>query len=135
MKELSIRAIGRRGERIAARHLKRQGYKIVGKNLHYRKNELDIIAADRQYLVFVEVKTRTFLSSTGADTVRPATAVDAEKRKRTVEAAMAHLAAHHTELCPRFDVIEIYLDQSRRYRAFKINHIEDAFTASGKFRR
>ena len=135
MKELSIRAIGRRGERIAARHLKRQGYKIVGKNLHYGKNELDIIAANKQYLIFAEVKTRTFENKEQAVLTRPCLAVDSAKRKRTIEAAKAHLAIHHTELCPRFDVIEVYLDQSRRYRAFKINYIEDAFTASGKFRR
>lgn len=135
MKELSIVAIGRRGERIAARYLKRQGYHILGKNLHFGKNELDLVAKEKEYLVFVEVKTRTFKQQNEAELCRPAAAVDAAKRMHTVQAAHAYLAAHHTSLCPRFDVVEIYLDATKRYRAFKINHITDAFTASGKLRR
>lgn len=135
MKELSIGAIGRRGERIAARYLKRQGYRILGKNLHFGKNELDLVLKEKEYLVFTEVKTRTFKQQDEADLHRPAVAVDADKRTRTVQAARAYLAKKHTSLCPRFDVVEVYLDAGRRYRPFKINHITDAFTASGKFRR
>ena len=51
MKELSIQRIGRRGERIAARYLKKNGYRVIGKNLHFHKNELDIVAKNTQYLV------------------------------------------------------------------------------------
>ncbi len=54
---------GRAGEKIAEDYLKRSGYKIIEKNWHYSKNaEIDIIAAENNTLVFVEVKTRTTLN-------------------------------------------------------------------------
>jgi Holliday junction resolvase-like predicted endonuclease len=56
------------------------------------------------------------------------------KRRRTVEAAKAYLREHPTKLCPRLDVIEVYLDRSIRMKPFKINHIPDAFSASGAVR-
>ena len=108
---------------------------MIGKNLHFGKNELDIVAINSQYLVFAEVKTRTLEGGSCDAQIRPSLAVDSTKRQRTVDAARAYLAKKHTDRCPRFDVIEVYLDRSKRYRALKINHIEDAFTASGKFRR
>ena len=125
--------IGRKGERAAARLLRRMGYRIVAKNRHFGKNELDIIARDRQYIVFVEVKART------ADTLndfkeRPSAAVDREKRRRTVDAAVQYLKQHPTPLCPRFDVVEVYFDREKRHRLLKINHIAHAFTAAGNTR-
>lgn len=54
---------GRIGENIAEKYLKKSGYKIIEKNWHYSKNaEIDIIAIDRDTLVFVEVKTRSTLN-------------------------------------------------------------------------
>ena len=50
--------IGRQGEKLAAKYLKKLGYKILERNIHESHNELDIIAADKDYLVFVEVKKR-----------------------------------------------------------------------------
>lgn len=52
--------IGRHGESIAAKFLKRtKKYKIIARNWRYKQNEIDIIARDGEVLVFVEVKTRT----------------------------------------------------------------------------
>ncbi|MBE6580044.1 MAG: YraN family protein [Ruminococcaceae bacterium] len=125
--------IGRKGERAAARLLRRSGYRVVAKNCYFGKNELDIVARDKQYIVFVEVKART--ADTLLDfTARPSEAVDPEKRRRTVAAAICYLKQHPTPLCPRFDVVEVYFDRERRHRLLKINHIANAFTASGKTR-
>lgn len=54
---------GRQGEDIAEKYLQSLGYKIIDRNWHYSKNaEIDIIAEDKDILVFIEVKTRTSLS-------------------------------------------------------------------------
>lgn len=54
---------GKKGEDIAQKYLQSLGYKILETNWHYSKNaEIDIIAQDKETLVFVEVKTRTSLN-------------------------------------------------------------------------
>ncbi len=125
--------IGRKGERIAARFLRRAGYRIVGKNRRFGKNELDLIAKNKKYIVFVEVKTRT-ANNLDEFFMRPSDAVDREKRKRTVRAAISYLKESPIPLCPRFDVIEVYLDRTARNKILRINHITDAFSASGAVR-
>ncbi len=130
-----IHKIGRRGEKIAARFLRRAGYRVLGRNLHFGKNELDIVAKNRQYIVFVEVKTRT-VDTRFEHTLenRPSLAVNRGKRVRTVAAAMDYLKTKPTTLCPRFDVVEVYLDRARRGKLFRVNHIEGAFGKGGKRR-
>ncbi len=126
--------IGRKGERIAARYLRRNGYRVLARNLYCGKNELDLIAQNKEYVIFVEVKTRSFDTAdlAVAEEQRPAYAVNAQKRKRTVEAARKYLYEHPNKRCPRLDVIEVYLDRSRRLKPFSINHIEGAFDARGR---
>ena len=132
MKLFSRQDVGKRGEKIAARYLKKKGYRVVGKNLHFGKNELDLVVKNKDFLAFVEVKTRSYEQKEDAEQHRPALAVDQEKRVRTVQAAKAYLRAHPTSLCPRLDVIEVYLDRQNRNKPFKINHIEAAFAANGR---
>ena len=50
---------GEQGEALAVRHLKKAGYKIIETNYRTRLGEIDIIAKDKDTIVFVEVKTRT----------------------------------------------------------------------------
>ena len=133
MREKTTKEIGQKGERIAARFLRRKGYRIIAKNRHFGKNELDLIVKNKQYIVFVEVKTRT-ANSLEEFSSRPSDAVDYEKRRRTVRASIAYLKENYTALCPRFDVIEVYLDRTKRYRTLKIHHIVDAFSSSGTTR-
>ena len=133
MKLFGNKDIGNIGERIAARYLRKNGYRILARNHFCGKNELDIVAKNGTYLAFVEVKTLTFDSPEAADR-RPALAVDMAKRRRTAEAARAYLREHPSKLCPRLDVIEVYLDRSNRMKPFKINHIPNAFSASGAVR-
>ena len=123
--------IGKKGERIAVRYLRREGFRIVAKNRHFGRNELDIIAKNKHYIVFVEVKTRSFVSPEHAEG-RPSDAVGRAKRRRTVEAAREYLRSHPTKRCPRLDVIEIYLDRSKGNKPYKINHIPAAFSATGE---
>ncbi|MBO7341396.1 MAG: YraN family protein, partial [Clostridia bacterium] len=94
MKLFTKQNIGKRGERIAARYLKKQGFRVVGRNLHFGKNELDLVAKSKTVLAFVEVKTRSYERVEDAELSRPALAVDHDKRIRTAKAAKAYLRAH-----------------------------------------
>ena len=126
--------IGARGERLAARYLRRTGYRILAKNKHCGRNELDLVVKNKQFIVFVEVKTRTVKSDT-VNPDRPALAVDRDKRKRTVAAALSYLKEKKSPLCPRFDVIEVYLDGDAPKKLLRLNHISDAFGVNGNVRR
>ena len=101
------------GEECAAAYLRRRGYRILARNYSCRFGEIDIIAADRHYVVFVEVKLRA------SDRFVRAGAY--------VTAASLWLAEHETQLQPRFDVIEIYGDADTPHRQRRINQIENAF--------
>ena len=125
--------IGKKGERAAVRYLRRHGYRILSRNCHQGRNELDVVARNGSYIAFVEVKTRAFDSPEEAN-VRPSQAVNYTKRLRTRDAAYAYLREHPTALCPRLDVIEVYLDRSRRLKPFKILHIPAAFDPHGGVR-
>ena len=83
--------IGKKGEKLAANFLKRNGYKILERNLHQSHNEIDIIASNKEYIVFVEVKTRTANKDLFLPYGSPASAVTKEKQKRTVRAATNYL--------------------------------------------
>jgi putative endonuclease len=119
--------LGRRGEAAAERHLRRRGYKILGRGdrLH-RRDELDLIALDGRTIVFVEVKTRG-----SQEFGHPAEAVDAAKQRRLTRLAVTFLKRHHLLDHPaRFDVIAVTWPAGQRRPA--IEHIENAFEAAGK---
>lgn len=78
-----------RGERIAARHYRLRGYRILGSNVRIAGNELDLIVRRGSRLVFVEVKERARDSFGG-----PVAAVDSEKLRRVRRAAEAWLHSH-----------------------------------------
>ena len=121
--------IGRIGERAAAKFLRKNRYKIINKNIHLSHNEIDIIAEDKEYVVFVEVKTRSVADHIGeASAFVPSQAVTKDKKQRTVTAARAFLARYKKTRQPRFDVIEVYLNKDN-YKVIKINHIINAFGA------
>ncbi len=95
--------LGRSGEDSAARYLTRQGYRILERNFRTSSGEIDLIALDRDTIVFVEVKTRT-TDTYGA----PELAVDPRKQTRMTKAALAFLKSRklHQAAC-RFDVVAI----------------------------
>lgn len=136
MADTEKQILGRLGEDIAADHLEKNGYKIVARNLHLSKNELDIIAEDDEYIVFVEVKTRSCLYPESGDFGIPSRAVDSKKRGNTVKAARDYLYSYYGGKQPRIDVIEVYILESQSEfktpTVLKVNHIRNAFDARGR---
>lgn len=118
--------IGRYGENAAAEFLKSKNYKILEQNYHASHNEIDIIAENKKYIVFVEVKTRTVVPNSRFEYETPASAVTYRKQRRILAAAQTYLNVHPSKKTPRLDVIEVYLSQSGE--VLEINHMEDAFT-------
>ena len=110
------------GEDYAAAYLRRHGYRILTRNYSCRFGEIDIIASNRQYLVFCEVKLRK-----SADFAAAREFVDARKQQRLRTTALLYLSQHETPLQPRFDVIEIYAPDGTQTRRPQITHMEDAF--------
>ena len=110
------------GEECAAAYLRRRGYRILARNYSCRFGEIDIIAADRRYLIFCEVKLRK-----SADFAAAREFVDARKQQRLRTTALLYLSQHETPLQPRFDVIEIYAPDGTQTRRPQITHMEDAF--------
>ena len=113
-------AIGQKGEQLSAELLEKKGYKILHRNWRMGHLEMDIIAANKTDIVFVEVKTRT-------STFRgqPEEAVDIVKRKRMVAAANAYIKYHKEERNPRFDIIGILINKAGEIE--QITHLENAF--------
>jgi len=111
--------LGRRGEQAAADFLKSKKYNIIGMNFSCRFGEIDVIAENKQYVVFVEVKLRK-----SADFAEAREFVTPAKQQRVVTAAKLWLLRNPTGKQPRFDVIEIYGEPDH---IEKINHIENAF--------
>lgn len=121
--------IGRKGENAAARYLKKQGYKILERNIHMSHEEIDIIAKDGEHILFVEVKTRT----EGADETRfgrPAAAVTKEKQRHILSAAREYLKQNPTFLYPRMDVCEVWVSKGFFSRVTRLNYIPGAYTQS-----
>lgn len=113
---------GRWGEAVAADYLRKKHYKILSGNYRCRMGEIDLIASNRKYLVFVEVKTRKDSSFAAA-----AEFVDFHKQQRLIAAARLYLSQNETALQPRFDVIEIYAPQGTETKKPTVRHLENAF--------
>lgn len=112
---------GRNGEELAVRYLEEQGYAIVARNYRLRMGEIDIIARDGEFLVFVEVKTRRS-SRYGS----PFEAVDFHKQQQIIRVARMYLTRHGGDNCAvRFDVVAVYFAG----RTPTIELLKDAFTA------
>ncbi|MEM7228593.1 MAG: YraN family protein [Planctomycetota bacterium] len=117
----SRHATGRRGERLAARYLRRNGLRVLQRNLHLGHDEIDLLAQDRSgTLVLVEVKTRT-------TTRYPIESyVDGRKRAHMIRAARALLATTaYQQRGIRFDVVTVDLTE----RSPTIRHWPNAFDA------
>ena len=111
---------GRWGEQAAADWLKKHGWRIRAKNFSCRFGEVDIVAENREYLAFVEVKLRKDAAFAEAKEF-----VSYAKQRRLISTAQYWLALRPTEKQPRFDVVEIY---GRKGAVASINHIENAYT-------
>lgn len=121
MKKFSTQNIGEKGEEYTVKFLEKKKYKILERNYSKRYGEIDIIAENKNYIVFVEVKTRHKDSMTSA-----ADAVNRQKQIRIIKTASLYLAENETEKFCRFDVCEVYVN-SDNLKLVDINYIEAAF--------
>ncbi len=138
--------VGKRGEQAAAKYLKAHGYDVIEKNLHISHQEIDIVALNRDCIVFVEVKTRTIHPEDADRFSTPAAAVTQQKQQFLLKAASKYIIEHEYALQPRMDVIEVYLAPDQeisplqefwerlsgifgipKRKVLHINHIENAF--------
>ena len=112
--------LGKIGEDLAEKHLRRIGYQVLQRNWRFGHDELDIIARDGEWLVIVEVKTRT-TNHFG----EPEMEVKPAKMKAIVRTAEAYILDVNFNGETRFDVIGILLGGGK----VVLNHVKDAFMA------
>lgn len=110
-------ALGRRGEELALRALRRKDMRLLERNYRAGRMEVDLILRDGDAVVFVEVKARsTDRYGLGREAVTPL------KQQHLRQAALVYLAAQNLLECPaRFDVAEVDLATGQ------VTHIIDAF--------
>ena len=112
--------IGKQGENKAKNYLKRRGYQILETNYRTKAGEIDLIAKEKDCLVFVEVKTRT-----NTEYGTPAEAVSFYKQQHMIKSARYYLARQGGECECRFDVIEVQMSPKSWFRFTKINHLKN----------
>jgi putative endonuclease len=118
--------LGRSGEELAARFLKKNGYKIILRNYKNRFGEIDIIARDKDALCFIEVKTRS------SDRFGlPQEAISAFKKRQLTKVALGFLKEKVLlNVKARFDVVAV-IDSAEGN--IKTELIKDAFEIEGAF--
>jgi putative endonuclease len=110
--------LGQKGEDLAAVYLKNKGFRILFRNWKWGKHEIDIIAENKEFIVFIEVKTRSDNFQEN-----PKNAVTNEKQKSIIRAADGYIQRFRIDKESRFDVMIII----RKNEDFELEHIEDAF--------
>lgn len=119
---------GKFGEDACARYLRKNGYKIYGKNVRMGHLEVDIIATNKMYILFVEVKTRNIDNT---NPYRPAQAVDYDKRTNLINFAYSFvksLPECEKRKQPRIDVCEVLVSGDKKLKICGFNYIENAVT-------
>ncbi len=121
---MNIGLSGTAGEKYACKMLTKKGYKVLSRNFQTRFGEIDIVCSDNDYIVFVEVKTRSQqYVGKGRE------AVTYSKQSKIIKAAVQYLQQNPIELQPRFDVVEI----TDANGTFSAEHIVNAFDAGGRY--
>jgi putative endonuclease len=114
----AMKELGRRGEDLAVKLCCARGLQVVEKNYRTPFGEIDIIAKDRDVLVFIEVKSRA-----GDAYGAPFEAVTRRKREKIRKVAMSYMKRFRKEIPARFDVISV----SMAGGAPSLEYIQDAF--------
>jgi len=114
--------IGAWGEALAAEYLRGKGYEVIAMGYRTRFGEIDLIATNREFVAFVEVKTRK-----DASFARAREFVDRKKQERIRATAELWLSENETGLQPRFDVLEIYAPLGVETKKPTILHWENTF--------
>jgi putative endonuclease len=111
---------GKLGERAAKTHLKRHGLKFLTANFRSPRGEVDLVFRDEDCLAFVEVKTRS-----SEEWLRPAAAVDAERRRRLTRTALDYLRLlRNPQVKIRFDIVEVLLESGA---VREVRHLPNTF--------
>lgn len=119
-KNLKPYDLGKAGEEVALKYLKRKKFKIIKKGFRLYKGEIDVIAYDRKTLVFIEVKTRR-----SRNFGLPEESVTTAKQRQIKKIAQGFIAFNNLENVEcRFDVISLILKKNDGYF---ISHFKDAF--------
>jgi putative endonuclease len=114
-------ALGKSGEDLAAERLESLGYRVVQRNYRCPLGEIDLVAEDGDYLVFVEIKTRQ-----GGSTGEAKEAVTHQKQRRVTRSALYYLkSTGRTDARARFDVVAVSLQPG----GAEIEVVRDAFEA------
>ncbi len=124
--------LGRYGERMAARYLRRHGYKITARNFTAADAEIDIICETVDTVAYVEVKTRTVNASTIES--RPAAAVTPDKQRKILRASRFYKSPSAVKKRQRFDIVEVYTDGKAPPHVVRICHMTGAFTADTAYK-
>jgi putative endonuclease len=125
------RALGQRGELLAAEHLRRRGCVVLARNVRVGRGEIDLIVRDGDALAFVEVKTRRIAARAHAERAdqHPLLGLGAAQRARLRRLAGAWLAEQSGRSARvraiRLDAIGVVIDTRGRLR--RIEHLEAAF--------
>ena len=118
---------GEMGELAAKKHLKRRGLKFLVANYRSPRGEVDLVFQDADCLVFVEVKTRS-----SEEWVRPAAAVNKERRQRLSRAALDYLRLlRNPQVKIRFDIVEVLL---RDGEVREVRHLPNTFAMERPYR-
>ena len=121
---MNTQILGKWGEAKAAEYLRKKKYKLIGANYRTRFGEIDLIAEDKNTVVFVEVKLRKN-DAFG----KPEQFVTKSKQQKINLSARVWLAKNHKDKIVRFDIIEVYAPDGISDN-YTINHIENAFYGS-----
>lgn len=123
-KKRKARRDGAEGEALAAEYLRKKGYEVLDANYHHVHREIDIVVQNDDYVVFVEVKTRS------SDAILEAPlAVDRRKQNFLFSAASRFLAQRRVgKREVRFDIVWVETEGEEKH---VVSHIENAFTPFG----
>jgi putative endonuclease len=118
---------GELGERAAKKHLQKLGLKFLAANFRSERGEIDLVFRDSDCLVFVEVKSRS-----SEDWTRPASAVNARKRRLLSQTALDYLnLLKNPEVKIRFDIVEVLLAAGA---VREIRHLPNTFPLPRPYR-
>jgi len=102
-----LKSLGKTGEDTAVRYLKKNGYRILERNVRCRTGEIDVVASEGDTICFVEVK-----SLQSDDSGLPEYGITKTKRRRIVNAALFYLTRKHIQDADcRFDVVSIVMGE------------------------
>ena len=119
----SRQSLGKKGETLASNFLKENGYTILTRNYRRRSGEIDIIAMEGDYLVFIEVKTRT-----GTSHGHPLEAITLRKQRQISKVAQCYLAEKNLfDTAARFDVVYIVMSRNNQAQVEIITNAFDVY--------